>query len=171
MSMSSQRANSAVMAAWTAGSACSMPPSVSSENTTPNPKVSAGALRSHTVISCWGPSCFIKMPKYSPPGPPPMQAICMSSPPEAAQGRSPPACARLCRFPDDRRSLHIAELVALQLAGGRVRQRVQECDRTRVFVRRDLGLDEFLQRMCGAVGGGHTVAEDDEGLDDLSAVG
>ena len=38
------------------GSACSMPPSVSSENTTPKPKVSSGALRSQTVISVPGSS-------------------------------------------------------------------------------------------------------------------
>ncbi len=43
--------------AKTPGSACSMPPSVSSLNTTPKPKVSSAALRSQTVISwpCPGP--------------------------------------------------------------------------------------------------------------------
>src|SRR5215472_5090641 len=57
------------------GSACSMPPSVSSENTTPKPNVSSGALRSQTVISCAGSSCLVSAAKYSPPGPPPMTAI------------------------------------------------------------------------------------------------
>ena len=52
--MSSQRANSRAIASWIAGSACSMPPSVSSENTTPNPKVSSSALRSQTVMSLLG---------------------------------------------------------------------------------------------------------------------
>ncbi len=49
--MSSQTANSRCIRANTSGSACSMPPSVSSLNTTPNPNVSSAALRSHTVMS------------------------------------------------------------------------------------------------------------------------
>ena len=49
--MSSQIANSRCICAKTAGSACSMPPSVSSLNTTPKPNVSSAALRSQTVIS------------------------------------------------------------------------------------------------------------------------
>src|ERR1700751_2497991 len=57
------------------GSACSMPPSVSSENTTPKPNVSSGAFRSHTVISCRGSSCLARAAKYRPPGPPPSTAI------------------------------------------------------------------------------------------------
>ena len=75
MSMSSQRANSRCIAAWIAGSACSMPPSVSSEKTTPKPKVSSGALRSQTVTSRPGSSCLTSAAEYSPPGPPPMTAI------------------------------------------------------------------------------------------------
>ena len=49
--MSSQIANSRCICSKTTGSACSIPPSVSSLKTTPNPNVSSGALRSHTVIS------------------------------------------------------------------------------------------------------------------------
>ncbi len=82
-SMSSQRANSASIAACTTGSACSMPPSVSSLNTTPNPNVSSAALRSQTVISCevpsWRESCWASALKYSPPGPPPITAIRMET--------------------------------------------------------------------------------------------
>ena len=74
-SMSSQRANSRSICAWIAGSACSMPPSVSSEKTTPKPNVSSAALRSQTVISWSGPSCLASAAKYSPPGPPPITAI------------------------------------------------------------------------------------------------
>ena len=50
--MSSQIANSRCICAKTAGSACSIPPSVSSLNTTPKPNVSSAAFRSQTVISC-----------------------------------------------------------------------------------------------------------------------
>src|SRR5438067_4853222 len=77
--MSSQRANSARIASCTAASACSMPPRVSSEKTTPKPNVSSGALRSQTVISWPGPSCFASAAKYRPAGPPPMTAIRTSS--------------------------------------------------------------------------------------------
>lgn len=52
-----------------------MAPSVSSLKTTPNPKVSSAALRSHTVISCAGCNCLTSAEKYSPPGPPPTTAI------------------------------------------------------------------------------------------------
>jgi hypothetical protein len=40
-----------------------MLPRVSSENTTPKPKVSSGALRSHTVISWEGSRFFISAAK------------------------------------------------------------------------------------------------------------
>ena len=50
-STSSHRAKCSVMRAWITGSACSIPPSVSSLNTTPKPNVSSGALRSNTRIS------------------------------------------------------------------------------------------------------------------------
>ena len=65
--MSSQIANSRCICAKTTGSACSMPPSVSSLNTTPNPKVSSAAFRSQTVISCCCPvvaaSCWARAEK------------------------------------------------------------------------------------------------------------
>ncbi len=72
--MSLHRANSADMASNTAGSACAMPSSVSSENTTPKPNASSRALRSQTVISHSGESCWASAAKYNPPGPPPMTA-------------------------------------------------------------------------------------------------
>src|SRR5450432_2186619 len=98
-----------------------MPPRVSSENTTPKPKVSSAALRSQTVISCSGPSCWASAAKYSPPGPPPMTAMRTLAARRAAQQ------------------------IALQLAGGGPRQAVHELDGPRVLVRRDLLLGERLQ--------------------------
>ena len=65
--MSSQIANSRCIWAKTAGSACSMPPRVSSLNTTPKPNVSSAAFRSQTVISCCWPvvaaSCWARAEK------------------------------------------------------------------------------------------------------------
>jgi hypothetical protein len=61
--MSVQRANCSLMRCAMTGSAFSMPPSVSSLNTTPKPKVSSAALRSHTVMSCAGFSCFMSAAK------------------------------------------------------------------------------------------------------------
>src|SRR5205807_4232356 len=52
-------------------------PSVSSENTTPQPNVASGALRSRIVTSCPGSAFFIRSPKYSPAGPPPTTTILM----------------------------------------------------------------------------------------------
>ena len=77
-SMSSQRANSLRMAEKISSSACSMPPRVSSENTTPKPNVSSAALRSQTVISCRASSCLARAAKYRPPGPPPRTAMRMA---------------------------------------------------------------------------------------------
>src|SRR5579859_5299679 len=77
--MSSQRANSAAIASRITGSACSMPPRVSSENTTPKPNVSSWALRSQTSTSQPGSSCLARAAKYSPPGPPPITAILMTA--------------------------------------------------------------------------------------------
>ena len=57
--MSVHRANRRAMASANSGSAFSIPPSVSSENTTPKPNVTSGASRSQTVTSCAGSSCFI----------------------------------------------------------------------------------------------------------------
>ena len=54
-----------------------MPLRVWSLNTTPNPNVSSGALRSQTVMSAAGSSCLTRLEKYSPPGPPPITAIFM----------------------------------------------------------------------------------------------
>ena len=51
--------------------------SVSFENTTPQPKVSSGRLRSTTSTSCAGSRSFIEIAKYSPAGPAPMQTIFM----------------------------------------------------------------------------------------------
>ena len=58
--MSVQRAKSCSIRSWTTVSAPSIAPRVSSENTTPNPNVSSGAFRSHTVISWAGSSDFIR---------------------------------------------------------------------------------------------------------------
>src|SRR5579875_663260 len=62
-------------------SACSMPPSVSSENTTPKPNVSSGALRSQTVTSLRGDSWRTSAARYRPPGPPPATAMRTWPPP------------------------------------------------------------------------------------------
>ncbi len=81
--MSVQRAKARSIAACTTSSAPAMPVSVSSENTTPKPKVSSGALRSHTVTWCAGSNCFISAAKYNPPGPPPAIAILIPCPPRS----------------------------------------------------------------------------------------
>ena len=78
--MSSQRWKLRRISAWLSGSACAKLPSVASENTTPQPKVSSGRLRSITVMSCRGSAFFMRMEKYSPAGPPPMQTIFMPAP-------------------------------------------------------------------------------------------
>src|SRR5690348_159408 len=122
--MSSQRANSRAIASWMTGSACSMPPRVSSENTTPKPNVSSGALRSQTVISRVGSSALASAAKYRPPGPPPMTARRTSA------GLLP-------------------QRETLELAGGRLRQRVDEVHDPWVLVRRDLRLHELLQLSRG----------------------
>src|SRR5690606_18256907 len=48
--------------------------SVSSERTTPQPKVSSGRLRSNTTTSCAASRSFIEIAKYRPAGPPPSTA-------------------------------------------------------------------------------------------------
>ena len=65
-----------------------MPPSVSSEKTTPKPNVSSGGLRSQTVISRVGSSCLASAAKYSPPGPPPTTAIRMGQLPAISRSRN-----------------------------------------------------------------------------------
>ena len=52
---------------------------VASENTTPQPKVSYGRLRSTTVMSWPGSSFFISRANVRPAGPPPMQTMRMQS--------------------------------------------------------------------------------------------
>src|SRR4051794_39277366 len=124
------------------GSACSMPPSVSSLNTTPKPNVSSGALRSQTRISACGSSALASAAKYNPPGPPPRTAIRMGIPSwplpieQTLRAAITGALARRFRF---------AKPIPLQLAGGRTRQRRDELDGTRILVRRDRLLGEVLQ--------------------------
>src|SRR6266566_4533338 len=154
ISMSSQRANSRSIAAYTAGSACSMPPTVSSEKTTPNPNVSSASLRSHTVISCSGPSCRASREKYRPPGPPPITAMRTVASRRGAGGAACP----------------LAQPEALQLSGGGVGQLGDELHRPRVLVRRDLLLDELLQLGGLLRGAGHRGAEHDVRGDDFPAV-
>ena len=74
-SMSSQWLKAPRICAAVSGSAACRLPSVWSEKTTPQPKVSYGLLRSTTTISCEGSCFFISSAKYRPEGPPPMQTI------------------------------------------------------------------------------------------------
>ncbi len=73
--MSSQCWKLASIAAALSGSLCQSLSRVSFENTTPQPKVSSGRLRSITRTSCVGSRSFIEIAQYSPAGPPPMQTI------------------------------------------------------------------------------------------------
>ncbi len=61
--MSLQRAKRSQIAAYVSGSACSNTVSVSSENTTPNPKASLAWLRSNTVTDQSGAILRIKIEK------------------------------------------------------------------------------------------------------------
>src|SRR5690349_2756560 len=121
-----------------------MPPRVSSDNTTPNPKVSSAALRSQTVTSWCGPSCLVSAAKYRPPGPPPMTAtrtICLPS--------------------------QLAQAEPLYLAGGGLRDLAEEDDAPWVLVRSDGPLDEVLHLPdLGRVADG-AVAQDDVGRHEL----
>ena len=85
--MSSQWLNESRICAAVTGSAARRLPSVWSENTTPQPKVSYGRLRSTTTMSCDGSCSFISSAKYRPAGPPPMHTIFMTPPEPAAGGR------------------------------------------------------------------------------------
>src|SRR5207244_13394605 len=125
-----------------------MPPSVSSEKTTPNPKVSAAAFRSHTSISCFGFSSLTSVARYRPAGPPPMIAI-------FSAGVEP---------------LPFTQPEPLQLAGRGPRQRVGEVDHSRVLVRRDLSLDEVLQRLGGLRAELRAWLKHDHRLDDHAAL-
>ena len=62
-SMSSQWFRSSAIFWPVTGSAWMSPSSVASENTTPQPNVSSGLLRSNTVIWCPGSRSFIRMAK------------------------------------------------------------------------------------------------------------
>ena len=73
--MSSQYTNERRIASALPGSLRLKLPSVSSDSTTPQPKVSCGRLRSTTTISWSAWRRFIAIAKYSPAGPPPRQAI------------------------------------------------------------------------------------------------
>src|SRR3954453_2617457 len=148
-STSSHRANRSAMRAYTTGSACSMPPRVSSLRTTPKPNVSSGALRSQTSTSASARSAFASAAKYRPPGPPPMTAIRMGS----------------------ARRHGCAQAETLQLAGRRPRQRGDELDRARVLVGRDEPLGELLQFGDLHVVADDSVAQDDGGVHDLPPLG
>ena len=67
------------MAAALTGSLAARFLRVSSESTTPQPKVSSRGLRSNTVISWPGLRSFRLMAKYNPAGPPPRQAMFMGA--------------------------------------------------------------------------------------------
>src|SRR5690348_11227768 len=125
-----------------------MPPSVSSENTTPNPNVSPAMFRSQTSISWFGLSSFTSVARYSPAGPPPMIAMLSAG------------------F----ETLALPQPESLQLAGGRARQLADKFDRPRIFVRSDLALDEILQRplRLGAELG--TGPQHHDGLDDHASL-
>ena len=61
--MSLHRTNRSAIAQYVSGSACSNTVSVSSENTTPNPKASFGARRSNNVTSQSGRILRIRIEK------------------------------------------------------------------------------------------------------------
>src|SRR6476646_403870 len=149
-----------------------MPPRVSSEKTTPKPKVSSGALRSQTVTSWAGSSCFISAARYRPPGPPPAMAILMALP------------SGLDRDVRRLRAGHLAvaagssgfladpatQLVVLELAAAVARQGVGEPDVAGVLVRRQLPLDVVLDlRRHGGVAD-HPVPQHDERADHRAAL-
>src|SRR5262245_5568324 len=69
--------------------------SVSSDSTTPQPKVSCARLRSITTISWAGSRSCMAMAKYSPAGPPPRQAMRMAT--SMVEGVLP-ACPRLGKY-------------------------------------------------------------------------
>ena len=86
--MSSQWANSSAIARADCGSLAAKFSTVWSEKTTPQPKVTPGALRSNTSTSCAASRSFIEIAKYSPAGPPPMHAIFIARAPWHCQGAS-----------------------------------------------------------------------------------
>src|SRR6266540_5401324 len=77
--MALQRAKASLISTKVSWSASRSAPRVSSENTTPQPKVASGGLRSITRTSWRGSAFFISSAKYSPAGPPPRMPILMVS--------------------------------------------------------------------------------------------
>src|SRR5713101_4528680 len=71
MSIPFQRAKLLLISSYVSKSASRSAPRVSSENTTPQPKVASGGLRSITVIWSDGFAFFASRAKYRPAGPPP----------------------------------------------------------------------------------------------------
>src|SRR5919108_4878044 len=78
--MALQRAKASSISAKLGGSASRSAPRVSSENTTPQPKVASGALRSTTVTWWAGSARLASSAKYSPAGPPPRTPIRIAAP-------------------------------------------------------------------------------------------
>src|SRR5699024_6584729 len=184
MSISAQRAWCRSMSSASTGSSLPIPPRVSSENTTPNPKVSEAAFCSQTVMSTSGRSGLTSAEKYRPPGPPPTTAIfraCVLTVWFSAAGgqRAVPHSHGSRRIVpaglsgSDRvggallgfLSELVAESVVLELAAGILRQLVDEADLTRVLVRCDLRLDEVLDLLDLRRPGFDALADDDEGRD------
>src|SRR5579862_1795913 len=75
MAMSSQWWKLARMDACVSGSAAWKFPMVSSEKTTPQPKVSSGRFRSYTSTRTDGSALRSRMAEYRPAGPPPRHTI------------------------------------------------------------------------------------------------
>src|SRR6185312_8842950 len=151
--MSVQRANRRDMASANSVSAFSMPPRVSSEKTTPNPKVSSGALRSHTVIWWAGSSCFISAARYRPPGPPPMIAIFTVFLSRFESSVLGGGSAGLLVFDD------LAQREALQLPAGVARQALPEPEVARVLVGGEDLFDVVLDRLGLGRVPGHAGAQ------------
>src|SRR5690606_29586834 len=103
-SMSSQWAKLSMISRRVSSSAPLRFSSVWSENTTPQPKVSSGRLRSYTVMSWVGSCFFIRIAKYRPAGPPPMQTIFMALSGLGLAGWRP----RRCCAASERRDIGLA---------------------------------------------------------------
>src|SRR5258708_36943546 len=67
------------------------------------------------------------------------------------------------------RELSLAQSKALHLAGLGPRQRLQILDGSRIFVWRQLRLDEVLELLGGRLAGRRRIAQHDEGLPDPAA--
>src|SRR6266508_3583862 len=77
--MALQRAKASLISTKLGWSASRSAPRVSSENTTPQPKVASGGLRSITRTWWPGSAFFMSSAKYSPAGPPPRMPIFMAT--------------------------------------------------------------------------------------------